>query len=100
MIYCKEALAAVSKVTKVTEKAILSPGREWPAFRARMIVAILMDDDGNTHEDIAMVIRRCPAAARLTLLRGLEYLRYSKVFSDLFDKAKKEYEKQKSLRVS
>lgn len=94
------AIASASKVCGVNRTKILSKGRSWNLLEPRWIVILLLTEAGYTLTSISWTLKRtCPAIikARRAALAEKDN---SVVFRSKYEKAKKMYDEQQSLRLS
>lgn len=94
------AIHVASSVTGVSEKNILSPSRKYDAVESRMIIALLLHQDGISDEAIGWLLSRCRVTILHTRRVADDLLSCSKTFRDKYEKAYGLYTERKSLRVS
>lgn len=94
------AIKVVSKVTGLTATKILSASRKWPEVEARMLIIRLLFEDGLKDEHISCSLKRCRIAIYRARQRASEWLSLSMAFRMKYDRAKKLYEQEKSLRIA
>ncbi|MEE0978645.1 MAG: hypothetical protein UH625_04470 [Muribaculaceae bacterium] len=93
------AISVVSTVTGVSKNTILSPGRHWPAVEARMLIVLLLSNDGATDETISWVLNRKRGAILKSRHNAFDSMDISKTFRDKYQRVKNMYEERKSLRL-
>ena len=79
-------LEAVTKVTGVSKKNILSGLRYWPVVEARMLSALMLSRLGLVDIKIAWILNRGRASICKSRHVGEDLLQVSKTFQDKFNK--------------
>lgn len=94
------AIEAVSKVTKLSKSAILSPCRKDELVEARQLVILLLMGEGMTDEHIGLAINRGRVTTLHARRTALIYLEVSKPFNLKYQKTKAVYDTIKPLLLS
>lgn len=87
VITADTVIDAVTKVTGVSRKRILSESRLWPAVEARMLAMLVFRSLGLIDVKIGWFLNRGRASICKSRNNAIKQLEYSKTFKEKFQKA-------------
>lgn len=86
VITADTVIDAVTKVTGISRKKILSESRLWPVVEARMISALVFNSLGLSDIKIAWILNRGRSSVCKSRHAAQKLLEYSKTFQGKFQK--------------